>query len=421
MLKNKKIKLISTCVSTAMLLAVLSSISVYAIDETETTDTNDQEIVEVNNLEESEDETVSGVAQVGDVTYETLQSAIDASNVGDTVTLLADINENIKITKAITLDLNEKTIKGIGDASVVSVSLSDVSSDATLTIKNGTITGGSNASKGGGINLSVPNKGDADVSYTFNLEKLDVIENSARQGGGISIKPAMNNLKAVTSTINISQCNINNNQAIALNGYASNGAGGINIEGMKNLVVNISNTHVEYNDCEESVGGGISFTGGQLNISDSVVSHNSAGTAGGIHISSSYKETPANASIKSTTVEYNKAKVDSGTAGGIGFYGWNYSLIALENTTIRYNESGLYGGGIYATGYSADNQLNLSGNNIISNNKAGYGGGVALFQTNDTIIPTDLVLSNNTVTGFASDLYSYQTVVSLYQKSGKEK
>lgn len=58
-------------------------------------------------------------------TYETLQAAINEAENGDTVVLAKDVTENININKSITLDLNGKTLTGLGDDSVVTITGSD--------------------------------------------------------------------------------------------------------------------------------------------------------------------------------------------------------------------------------------------------------------------------------------------------------
>ena len=78
------------------------------------------------------------VAKVGEIAYTSLDSAFEAAKDGDTVTLLADITEDVVIDKNITFDLGGKTITntGAGKATLT------VASGANATVKNGSIVGG---------------------------------------------------------------------------------------------------------------------------------------------------------------------------------------------------------------------------------------------------------------------------------------
>lgn len=78
------------------------------------------------------------VAKVGEIAYTSLDAAFEAAKDSDTVTLLADITEDVVINKNITFDLGGKTITntGAGKATLT------VASGATATVKNGSIVGG---------------------------------------------------------------------------------------------------------------------------------------------------------------------------------------------------------------------------------------------------------------------------------------
>lgn len=88
-------------------------------------------------------ETTTYVAEVGSNKYETLQAAIDAAEDGQTVRLLADVEQNtqLAIDKSITLDLNGKTIKNTEDIwGDTANAILSITSGAKVTITgNGTI------------------------------------------------------------------------------------------------------------------------------------------------------------------------------------------------------------------------------------------------------------------------------------------
>lgn len=78
----------------------------------------------------AEQETI-GVAQIGQVIYETLADAVEAAREGDTVKLLANVNESIVIAAGqdITIDLSGFTLTGEGDHTIIN--------NGTLTITDG--------------------------------------------------------------------------------------------------------------------------------------------------------------------------------------------------------------------------------------------------------------------------------------------
>ena len=88
----------------------------------------------------SENPAYGKVAQIGEAYYATLAEAVTAAQAGETITMIADVNEAVTISgKAITLDLNGNKIYGEGTDAVA------VNNGATVTIKNGTLeTNGNN-------------------------------------------------------------------------------------------------------------------------------------------------------------------------------------------------------------------------------------------------------------------------------------
>ena len=78
------------------------------------------------------------VAKVGGTSYATLADALAAAVDGDTVTLLADVSEDVTINNNITLDLGGKTVTNTnaGKATLT------VEAGATATVRNGSIVGG---------------------------------------------------------------------------------------------------------------------------------------------------------------------------------------------------------------------------------------------------------------------------------------
>ena len=116
---------------------------------------------------------VSGsVAQVGFKAFNTLQAAIDAAQDGETVTLLADVTEDVAINKSVTLDLHGKTLTNT-DAGKATISVQG----GTVTVKNGNVAGGTGyynieVTKDSNTNLTL-----ADVTATAGNNGASMIDN----------------------------------------------------------------------------------------------------------------------------------------------------------------------------------------------------------------------------------------------------
>ena len=113
--------------------------------------------------------TANVVAMVGDKSYTTLAAALDDAQDGATVTLLADVSEDVTINKSITLDLGGKTLTNTsaGKATLT------VAADATAIVKNGSIVGGTSF-------YTIQNNGTAtfeDVTATAGNTGSSMIDN----------------------------------------------------------------------------------------------------------------------------------------------------------------------------------------------------------------------------------------------------
>ena len=105
------------------------------------------------------------VAQIGETTYATLKAAFEGAKDGDTVTLLKDVETNniedteearIIIEKAITLNLNDKTIRTPNDMGNNNQNFCALIIDADVTI-NATAEGGIDTGTNGGYAINVRN------------------------------------------------------------------------------------------------------------------------------------------------------------------------------------------------------------------------------------------------------------------------
>ena len=139
--------------------------------------------------ETSGEGTTAAVAEVKGVGYPSLQAAIDATQDGETVTLLTDATEDVAISKSITLDLGGKTLTNtnVGKATI------SVQGGA-ITVKNGNVVGGTGyynieVTKDGNANLTL-----ADVTATAGNTGSSMIDNwgtltieSGSYSGGLNV------------------------------------------------------------------------------------------------------------------------------------------------------------------------------------------------------------------------------------------
>ena len=168
-------------------------------------------------------------AKIGDTEYETIAAAINAIQEGssdNTITLLCDVKENIKINKSLTLDLGGYTLTGDGKKTVVSISGKDID----VTVKDGTVTGGY-AINGGGFDIQ---------SGNIKIENCIIEKNTATSGGGgVNIGGSAN--------VKITGSEISNNTVAHSSGGAIYLASGSAYGGYYNCVCEVVDTKLNGN------------------------------------------------------------------------------------------------------------------------------------------------------------------------------
>lgn len=328
-------------------------------------------------------------------TYETLQAAIDAAENDDTVVLAKDVTANIKINKSITLDLNGKTLTGLGNDSVVTITGSDTKVTVTSSAEGkGVITGGNNPSNGGGFSIQ-----DATVS----LHNLSITENKAiGDGGGVT---GGGGIYAKDANLTLDNVHVYKNTADLDEHDATDGGGILSLGGTLTIK---NNSAIEDNtaiDC----GGGICASNTLIEIEASVIQGNRSFIGGGLHVSGKTSCTiTQNADIQNNRAEYmtSAQKDDPAKAPiGGGFYcGGGLDLI-IQDSTVALNSGGEQGGAIVA--YSIG-ELILD-HAEITNNNATVGGGIfalctAAANTHITL-RNDSSINKNSATSFGGAIY----------------
>ena len=344
-------------------------------------------------------------------TYETLQAAIDAAENGETVVLAKDVTENININKSITLDLKGKTLTGLGDDSVVTITGSDTEVTVTSSAEEkGKITGGIGSKEhdnlfGGGLFI---------VDATVKLENLIVTKNQTVGLSGNYNRTGGGGIAAVNAAVTL------NNVAVTENKRPStkNGGGSIFAEGGS---LTIKGSTIEGN-FSNGTGGGIFAENTLVDIDTSFIQKNhTQNNGGGIYIANDRdicnQTHPFTFSEKATTMPEGESSISNTTIGdnianglGGGMYIGKEICLRISNSTItgnrveNPNKDG-QGGGI--VGYSMG-ELTLD-HTEITDNKADYGGGIYALCT--AAANTHITLQNgssinkNSATSFGGAIY----------------
>ena len=354
--------------------------------------------------------------------YSTIQSAIDASNDGDIITVDANIYyENINFNgKNISLigDNRETTI--IDGSQLNSVVRFENGENETTLISNFTIQNGrKGAQHDGGFHWPENYGGGIFCkSSSPTISNCIVSNNSAVDGGGAGIfihsssSPVLNDV-IITNNIGVhgggihvntnshptlESCIIDNNSTTEH--YDSLGTeckgGGIAVD--TNCTITISNSTISNNSSD--AGGGIHLGryGGEVNlfITNSEISGNTANSiGGGIYIGNSY------ALIDNVIIDNNSviANGESGDFGGGGIY-CLYSSPDIINSEITNNSSTYDGGGIMAH-FSNPNLENV----LVSNNESiSYSSGGGICCSDSHLILNNSVIENNSTTHYGGGL-----------------
>ena len=306
--------------------------------------------------------------------------------------------------------MNGKTLTGLGDDSVVTITGSDTEVTVTSSAEEkGIITGGIGSKEhknlfGGGLFI---------VDATVKLENLIVTKNQTvglsgnytrTGGGGIAAVNAAVTLNNVAVTENNRSAIINGGGSIfaeggsltikgsTIEGNSSNGTGGGIFA--ENTLVNIDTSFIQKNHTQNN-GGGIYIANdrgicnqthpftfsekattmpeGESSISNTTIGDNIAnGLGGGMYIGNEIC-----LRISNSTITGNRVVNSSGNGQGGGIVGYSMGELTLDHTAITDNEAD-FGGGIYALCTAAANtHITLqNGSSINKNSATSFGGAI---------------------------------------------
>jgi CSLREA domain-containing protein len=172
---------------------------------------------------------------------------------------------------------------------------------------------------------------------------------------------------------------------VTVSGNTAWGAGGIYNNGGSLTIQNGSliSSNSSTNSVLSGSAGGVSFGGSTLLVDDSTISNNSGdGNGGGIELMS----VSGSATIQNgSSISHNSA-----VGGGGGVFNPTTTHLTITNSTIAYNESELFAGGIYG-------KATISGTYLVGNHSSGDGGAIVTSATGANIlnITGSYILFNN--------------------------
>ncbi len=325
------------------------------------------------------------VAKVNETGYMTLNDAVEGAENGGTVTLLEDIDTDVKVCdqegdnfgfpllissgKEITLDLNGFKIdrgltEGIRDGYVIKIfgrlTLKDssASGDGPGT---GKITGGYNIMGCGGVAVY--------PGGIFTMEGGTITGNNAGSGSGGGVYLSEKDELAIAD-FKMSGGQISSNMAGALGGgvYVGTGSEFFMTGGT------ISDNRI---DAQDGKGGGVSvYEDGKFTMSGGTISGNKADYGGGVNLIGSTFNMVGGTVTQNTASETGGGVCMSGlgnSSGGTSDGLFKMSRDALiTGNTVSGTSSKNGGGGVYV---DIDSKFEMKGGTI-SSNSANYGGGI---------------------------------------------
>ncbi|OIN58029.1 beta strand repeat-containing protein [Arsenicibacter rosenii] len=246
------------------------------------------------------------------------------------------------------------------------------SSLTVASVSNTTITHNqiNSSGSGGGLYFSASN-----ARFTF--DNLLVTNNQAiSEGGGIYVGGSSSN------TITVSNSQFTQNRA-------GSPGGGFSLNGS----VRITNCSFSQNTASE--GAGIYHSGSEFSASNSRFRQNTAASSGGGGL-----RVMGNVTITGSDISQNTA---GNTGGGINMSSAN--IISIQSTTISQNSSGFPGGGINTSGGSSF----LLADVIIEGNKSQYSGGGIYSSVANFTITNSRVRQNQVSNGPGGGINSFGT------------
>ena len=212
---------------------------------------------------------------------------------------------------------------------------------------------------------------------TVTLNRTVVTENDDfTSGGGIAVSGT-----TAGASLTLNNCTVSNNTAGSTAAASSTGAG---IMGNSTTAtININNSTITGNVVSNTsttvsaTAGGISSIG-TLNITDSMITNNTATSSGSNTFSGGVHVTAGITMIMGSTISGNSSTVTAGV--GSGFAGGIYNqqaTVSITNSTVSNNSASQFHGGIRTlASTAAAATTNITNSTVSGNTSVGEGGGV---------------------------------------------
>ncbi len=238
----------------------------------------------------------------------------------------------------------------------------DTQFNGTSTLMNCTISGNSATNDAGG---GVANLYNGSAS----LSGCTVSGNSAPTGGGVA---------NLNGTLTMTTCTVSGNSAtVTGGGLVNNGA-----------TFSVITCTVSANSAPTGDGGGLANLSGNLALTNSSITGNSAQLGGGLNNSG------GTTTLSGCTVSGNKAATGAGLAAGGG-------TLSLVNATVSGNTATGQGGGLYVERGTA-----TLTNDTVSANSAATGGGLISSGSTAIVMLTNTIVAGQTTGGDIAGKYT---------------
>lgn len=335
-------------------------------------------------------------ASILDVNYDTLQEALDNAKEGETVTLLKDTTENVIIKKAITLDLNKNTIKGVGKNSTIKVTITSASELSKLVIKNGKITN-DNTQVLTGAGIAVINaRSSKTETIEVLIDNVEISNVNGMNGSAVYID---------SGKVSIDNSNFHNNKGYNGTIYMSSTDA--------NSTCTITNTEIHDNRVTHggavTVGSTNKITTATIIISKGTKVYNNYSTGNGGAV---YTTGYGSKAIINGGTFYNNSALNGG-AFAILDSNENFEMTSgkvYNNTARGKSKTSGHGGAIYIKVNNRGKNITISDEVVIKDNKASIGGGLYIDSyktvTEEIVATVNAKIYNNTATIEADDIYT---------------